>query len=107
MIDIRWPTPEEIEAQQDPFDVNGTFPYQYSIVIVEQIGENLFEEQLRTYDIEQPLDEANLAIPEKFSVRAGRRFRFAEAGEKPDMQVMNQETANPIGLVSIKPGELV
>ena len=94
-----WPTPEELETQQSPFDPAGKYPYDYKIVIVEQIAEDLFEEQLRTYKIESQLDEATLDIPAEFTKEMGRRFRFAQEGENADLHVMNQETANPIGLV--------
>ncbi len=94
-----WPSPEEIETQQSPFDPAGTYPFDYKIVIVEQISEDTFEEQLRTYTINGQLDEANLDIPSEFTKEIGRRFRFAKEGENADLHVMNQESANPIGLV--------
>lgn len=96
---MNWPTPEELEAQQSPFDPTGTYPYEYKIVIVEQIAENLFEEQLRTYTIEEKLDEESLKVPANYQKQMGRRFRFAQEGETADIHVMNQETSEPIGLV--------
>lgn len=97
-----WPTPEELEAQQSPFDPEGRYPFDYKIIIVEQIGENLFEEQLRTYTINEQLKEESLSIPETFTKEMGRRFRFAQDGEAADIHVMNQETSQPIGLIVVE-----
>lgn len=97
-----WPSAEELEAQQSPFDPQGTYPFDYKIVIVEQIAEDTFQEQLRTYTINEQLDEARLEIPSEFSKEMGRRFRFAKEEETADLHVMNQETSDPIGLVIIQ-----
>lgn len=101
MTNSNWPTPEQLESQQSPFDPQGSYPFQYKIVIVEQLEADLFEEQLRTYTITEPLDEQNLAIPAEFEKESGRRFRFAKEDEKADLHIMNQETVSPIGLVVV------
>lgn len=101
MTNTNWPTPEELETQQSPFDPQGSYPFSYKIVIVEQVADELFEEQLRTYTINEPLDEANLAIPEDFVKETGRQFRPAQPNEKADMHIMNQETTVPIALVAV------
>lgn len=96
-----WPTPEEIEAQPSPFDPNGTYPFEYRIVILERNDEGVFQEQLRTYTITEKLDEESLMVPETYEVVSGRKFRIAEAGETADIHVMNQEVSEPIGLIVI------
>ena len=102
MNNSNWPTAEEIEQQQSPFDPNGSFPFDYKIVIVEQIGENLFQEQLRTYTISEVLREDDLRVPEQFTVDLGRQFRVAEDGEKADIHIMNQELSQPIPLCVVE-----
>ena len=97
-MNSNWPTPEEIEAQQSPFDPDGQYPFEYKIVIVEQVGD-VFEEQLRTYTINSPLSPANPQVPSDFNVEKGRRFRLASQEETPDIRVMNQATSTPIGLI--------
>lgn len=97
-----WPSTEELESQQSPFDPQGSYPFDYKIVIVEQVAEDTFQEQLRTYTIKGQLDETKLEIPDEFSKEMGRRFRFAKEGEAADLHVINQETSDPIGLVIVQ-----
>jgi hypothetical protein len=96
-----WPTPEELEAQPSPFDTTTTFPYEYKIVIVEQISEDLFEEQLRTYTIPALMNESMIEVPTPSKQEFGRRFRIAQEGEQADIRVMNNQTAEPVLLVSV------
>jgi hypothetical protein len=97
-----WPTPEELEAQQSPFDPNGSYPYQYRIVILEKDDNGVFHEQLRTYTITEQLDEESLSIPSEYEVEIGRTYREAAAGEKATIFVMNQEVEEPIGLIPVE-----
>lgn len=93
-----WPTPEEIENQQNPFDPNGSYPFEYKIVVLEKIEDDVFQEQLRTYRITECLDEQNMNVPDASSVIEGRKFRVAREDETADIHVMNSETTSPIGL---------
>jgi hypothetical protein len=94
-----WPTSDELQAQQDPFDMNGTYPYDYRIVLIEQLEDDIYQEVLRTYRIESPIDVTNPIVPEHTSEHAGRKFRRAVNGEPAEVQIMNETTENPIPLV--------
>ena len=96
-----WPTLEELETQQSPFDSDGTYPFDYRIVVVQRRDDGLFEEQLRTYKILEPLDENQTNTLDAYSVEIGRQFRVASDSETPDMHIMNGEVVEPIALVEV------
>lgn len=98
----KWPTPEELEAQQSPFDPNGSYPFEYRIVILEKDDDGIFHEQLRTYTITEKLNEGSTDIPSDYVVTEGKRYRESGESEKPEIFVMNQELEEPIGLISIQ-----
>jgi hypothetical protein len=97
-----WPTPEELEAQQSPFDTAGTYPYDYRIVIVEQVNDDTYEEQLRTYRIETCLDPEGTDHSGEFEKEVGSTYRIAKEGEEADMTVVNETVVEPIRLVKVQ-----